>query len=161
MVASCFKFRAEWQTDKTSRASSNIRKPEERAAYVLGKERGVWSLFLWRDEPSESISRFSSWPCPSHSVKQADIKSQCWIRSCFIQLSFENRVTTRLSEKERQTLCKKHTTQLIYWGTISQRFLEWNHTVHNHLLKALFLPDLVSLRVKVTGHKCRSHLTRL
>lgn len=35
-------------------------------------------------------------------------------RSCFIQLSFENRVTTRLSKKERQTLWKKHTTQLIY-----------------------------------------------
>lgn len=38
------------------------------------RERGV-NLFLQRDEPSESISRFSSCPCPSHSVKKADIKS--------------------------------------------------------------------------------------
>lgn len=49
IVASYFKFRVERQTDKTSRGGRNIRKPEESAAYVLGKERGVWSVFLQRD----------------------------------------------------------------------------------------------------------------
>jgi len=41
VVASCFKFREEWQTEKISRAGSNIRKPGDRAVYVLGKETGV------------------------------------------------------------------------------------------------------------------------
>lgn len=41
MVVSCFKFRAEWQTDRAARAGSNVKKPEERLAYILGKERGV------------------------------------------------------------------------------------------------------------------------
>ena len=49
IVASHFKFRVEQQTDKASRGGSTIRKPEESAAYVLGKERGVWSVFLQRD----------------------------------------------------------------------------------------------------------------
>lgn len=31
--------------------------------------------------------------------------------------------------------------------------------VHKYLLKSLFLPDLVSLPIKVTDHKCSSHLT--
>lgn len=128
--------------DKTSRAGSSIRKPEERVACVLGEERGVCSRLLQREEPSEAIPRFSSWPCPSPSVSRQTSKHSVDTRSCLSQLSFENRVAAGFSETKRGMLWIKHGTasllrkRLTVFPGVEPRYD--GSTVHNRLWKALF-----------------------
>lgn len=77
-------------------------------------------------------------------------------RSCSVQWSFENGVTTRITKK-RIIMKKLGTGNLLRNQHISE--LEPHYgwfTVQNCLLKALFLPRLLSLSIKVTEHHISS-----
>lgn len=161
MVVSCFKFRAEWQTDRAARAGSNVKKPEERLAYWARREG--CEVFFCKEMSQESLfPDFLAVHAPLTLLRRQTLNHSVDTRSCSVQWSFENRATTRITKK-RGTIVKKTWHNFLLRN---QHILELEphygcFAVHNCLLKALFLPHLVSLSIKVTEHQFRSHLPHL
>lgn len=148
----------------------HIRLPEQAAA--LGSlKRELYTCWARREECEvffcEEMSQVILFPdfltghAPFILLSRQTSNHSVDTRSCSVQLSFKNRVTARLSKRERGIIWKKNPYGTAYFlrkhltafpGV--QPHYGWS-TVHNHLLKALFLPDLVSLSIKVTEYKWR------
>lgn len=130
----------------------------KRGLHIYWARREECEVFFCKEMSQESLfPDFLAVHAPLIILRRQTLNHSVDTRSCSVQWSFENRVTTRIKKKRGMIMEKLGTVYLLR----NQHILELEPhygwlTVHNCLLNALFLPHLMSFSIKVTEHQISS-----